>query len=129
METRKHIASEKNVSDTTNYNNREDAIQLVKKKTTKEIMADSVVSLAFREFELGKPLQPALKKAQNNKHIWNVNRKGNVTKGRTSILLLDSNTPLSTGITIETYNDTVYYIELKSDSNRAFSNIADVYYG
>ena len=119
-----HSCVRPNVS---NNSTDQDTMSFTRQKTPKEIMADSVVSFSFRGFKLGKPLRPALIKAQKEKYIWNVNIKGNVTKGKTSILLLDSNKPLSVSITVETYLDTIYYIELKSDSDRAFSNIADVY--
>lgn len=98
-----------------------------KEKSYEETMADSLVSLSFRGITLGKPLSPALKKEVENNHIWNVSRKGDETKGQTSITLLESNKPLQVSIIISTIRDTVYHIELKSKSDRAFDNIAELY--
>lgn len=98
-----------------------------REKSYEELMADSIVSLSFRGITLGKPLSAALKREVENNHIWNVNRKGDETKGQTSITLLDSNKPLQVSITISTVRDTVYQIELKSKSDRAFDNIAELY--
>ena len=96
-------------------------------KSYEEIMADSIVSLSFKGITLGKPLSAALKREIENNHIWNVSRKGDETKGQTSILLLDSDKPLQVSIIISTIRDTVYSIDLKSKSDRAFDNIAKLY--
>ncbi len=103
------------------------AAQYVKEKSYEEIMADSIVSLSFKGIILGKPLTAALKREVDNNRIWNVSRKGDETKGQTSITLLDSDKPLQVSIIISTIRDTVYHILLKSKSDRAFDNIAKLY--
>lgn len=98
-----------------------------REKSYEELMADSIVSLSFRGITLGKPLSTALKREVENNHIWNVSHKGDETKGQTSITLLDSNKPLQASIIISTVRDTVYHIELRSKSDRAFDNVAKLY--
>lgn len=104
-----------------------DTTLFIRQKTHEEIMADSIVSLSFQGFTLGKPLSSALKKAQENNRVWNVKRNGDETTGKTSILLLVPNKSLTTDFTIYTYRDTIYYITIKSSSDIAFGNIADLY--
>lgn len=96
-------------------------------KTPQETLADSMVSLCFKDFTLGQPLSSALKKAQNCNHIWQFYHSGNTFKGISNILLLDSDIPLRVELCITTYHDTIYKIELESDSERAFGNLEDLY--
>lgn len=99
----------------------------IHKKSPKKLMADSVVSLSFQGFTLGKPLSGALKKAKENNRVWNVKREGNETKGETSVMLLAPHGSLTVSFTINTYHDTIYRIVYKSTSDKAFGNIADLY--
>jgi hypothetical protein len=113
---------------TRTYSTIEDNTEPVPKtKTRSEILEDSIVSLSFQGFTLGKPLSIALKKAQENNRVWNVRRNGDETTGKTSIMLLVPNKSLTTDFTIFTYRDTIYYITIKSSSDIAFGNIADLY--
>lgn len=113
---------------TRTYSTIEDNTEPVPKtKTRSEILEDSIVSLSFQGFTLGKPLSIALKKAQENNRVWNVRRNGDETTGKTSIMLLMPNKSLTTDFTIFTYRDTIYYITIKSSSDIAFGNIADLY--
>lgn len=110
------------------YSTIEDNTEPVPKtKTRSEILEDSIVSLSFQGFTLGKPLSIALKKAQENNRVWNVRRNGDETTGKTSIMLLAPNKSLPVDFTIYTYHDTVYYITYKSSSDIAFGNVADLY--
>lgn len=107
-----------------------DSIKMSKKvcmKSPTELMADSVVNLSFQGFTLGKPLSSSLKNAQENNRVWNIKRSGDETKGNTSIMLLSPNKSLTVSFTIYTYRDTIYEIEYKSSSDKAFGNIADLY--
>ena len=104
-----------------------DTMSFVTKKTPREIMADSIVSLSFQGFTLGKPLSNSLQNAIEGKRVWNVQRKGDITNGNTTIMLLTPNNSLNVSFTIYTYHDTIYHIEYKSSSDRAFGNIAKLY--
>lgn len=113
---------------TRTYSTIEDNTEPVPKtKTRSEILEDSIVSLSFQGFTLGKPLSLTLKKAQEKNRVWNVKRNGDETTGKTSIMLLASNKSLPVDFTIYTYFDTVYHITYKSSSDIAFGNVADLY--